>query len=62
MKKLTLTCNDNRCENIEFEEWNGKLYVEIVMDRDHSDSSIVTLNKLDIAKLIEFLNGLELEE
>lgn len=62
MKKLTLTCNINRCENIEFEEWNGKLFVEIVMDRDHGDSSIVELKKSGVAALIEFLNGLELAE
>jgi hypothetical protein len=62
MKKLKLTCNANRCENIEFEEWSGKLYVEIVMDRDHGDSSIVELKKSDVATLIAFLNGVELAE
>lgn len=62
MKKLTLTCNINRCENIEFEEYDNQLFVEIVMDRDHGDSSIVALKKSDVAALIEFLNGLELVE
>jgi hypothetical protein len=62
MKKLTLTCNDNRCDNIEFEEYRGKLFVEIKMDRDHGDSSIVQLKKPDVKALIAFLRGLELEE
>ena len=62
MKKLTLTCNINRCENVIFEEYDNQLFVEIVMDRDHGDSSIVELKKSDVAALIAFLNGLELAE
>ncbi len=61
MKKITLRCNYTHCDNIIFEEFEGRLHVEVIMDIE-SDQPVIMLNKQDVVKLIEFLNGLELEE
>ena len=61
MKKLTLSCDYGRCDNIEVEKVNKRVCIEIKMDIE-SDQPVIMLNKQDVARLIEFLNGLELEE
>jgi hypothetical protein len=62
MTKITLRCNYTPCDNIFFEKFGGKLYVEILIDRDFDEPTGVMLDKSSVAKLVEFLNGLELEE
>ncbi len=61
MTKLTLSCDVTSCDNIIFDEFEGRLHVEVIMDIE-SDQPVIMLNKQDVVKLIEFLNGLELEE
>jgi len=61
MSKITLICNNNRLDNIEFIEHNKALLIEARMDIE-TDQPVILLNKSSVAKLVEFLNGLELEE
>jgi len=61
MTKLTLSCDVASCDNIIFEEFEGRMHVEVIMDIE-SDHPVLVLSKQDVAKLVEFLNELELEE
>lgn len=61
MKNITLICNNNRLDNIEFSEHNKALLIEVKMDIE-ADQPVILLDKSSVAKLVEFLNGLELEE
>lgn len=60
MKKLTLSCDYGRFDNLEVQKIDKRVCIEIKMEIE-SDQPIILLSKQDAAKLVEFLNGLELE-
>ncbi len=60
MKKLTMICDYGRCDNIEVTQVNNRACIEIKMDIE-TDQPVILLDKSSVAKLVEFLNGLELE-
>jgi hypothetical protein len=62
MTKLKLSCDVAPQDNIIFEYFEGRIHVEIIMGKYSTESTAAALNKSDVAKLIEFLNSLELEE
>ncbi len=61
MKMLTMICDYGRCDNIEVTQVNNRACIEIKMDIE-TDQPVILLDKSSVAKLVEFLNGLELEE
>ena len=61
MKKLKLTCAHSRVDNVTFLDFGNRVALELSIKSDEEEP-VVMLNKSNVAKLIEFLNDLELAE
>jgi hypothetical protein len=61
MTNLTILCACGYGDSATFEVCGNRVALELSMQSE-DEEPLVMLNKKDVAKLIEFLNGLELAE
>ena len=63
MKKLTISSTANKLEKMRLEDLGSCLQIDIFIKGDDLfEPAMVVFSKSEVAKLVEFLNGLELEE
>jgi hypothetical protein len=63
MKKLTISSLANKLEKMRLEDLGKRLQIEIFIKGDDLfEPAMVVFSKSEVAKLVEFLNGLELAE